>query len=335
MARVGRGRGLGVGLLGAAAIICSLIAHPALASEDAANLYLLGSGGPGVAIMPPLKGIFFDSTTYFYTGESTADKTFNFNGHLIANVNGMIAANFATLLFVPTTNLLGGTFAVGPALPFGGMTLSGSAVLTGPLGRQLGFTDSGSAFIVGDPVMMAMWGWKHDNLSIQAATMLNVPIGEYRPDKLINLSFHRWAGDTSLAATWHDDKAGWDVSAKAGFTFNGTNPATQYTTGTEFHLEGAVARQMAKGFWIGGQAYYYDQLTGDSGPGAVLGPFKGRVVGVGATAAHDFRIGKIPGTVRIRGMTEMDAVNRLEGKSAWLDITFPLAVSLPRAAAAQ
>jgi len=32
--------------------------------------------------------------------------------------------------------------------------------------------------------------------------------------------------------------------------------------------------------------YYYQQITGDSGLGAKLGPFKGRVVALGGTMAY-------------------------------------------------
>jgi hypothetical protein len=71
---------------------------------------------------------------------------------------------------------------------------------------------------------------------------------------------------------------GWDLSATAGFTFNETNAATDYKTGDEFHLEWAVTKYLSKQFTIGVVGYYYQQLTPDTGTGAVLGSFEGRVV---------------------------------------------------------
>ncbi len=310
------------------------LATQAQASENAASLYLLGSGGPGAAILPPVRGVFVDSTMYFYSGSAGGGRTFNFNGNLVANADGTIAADFATLLWTPSTHFAGGTLALGAVVPFGALSLDANAVITGPRGRQISGQISESSFTLADPIGTASLGWKKGDFSWQLATLLNVPIGQYTPGSLVNLSFHRWAGDVSLAGTWHDMKSGWDVSGKLGTTFNGTNHDTQYTTGTELHLEGAVAKEVAKGFWLGAQAYYFDQLSGDSGPGAKLGPFKGREFGVGGTASHDFVIGKTPGTVRLRALGDISATNRLKGKSVWLEITFPLSMKLPPASPA-
>lgn len=40
--------------------------------------------------------------------------------------------------------------------------------------------------------------------------------------------------------TWLDPKTGLELSAAAGFTFNGENRDTDYKTGAEFHVEWAV-----------------------------------------------------------------------------------------------
>ncbi len=159
--------------------------------------------------------------------------------------------------------------------------------------------------------------------------MLNIPAGQYRSGELANLAFHRWADDLSLAYTFLDPKTGWDVSAKAGVTFNGTNESDHYTTGTESHYELSVGKTFNPVLSAALQAYYFYQLTGDSGSGAKLGSFKGEVAGVGGTVAWNVKAGKIPLTVRVRGMHEFDARNRMEGDSLWLDLTMPLYVKLP------
>jgi hypothetical protein len=151
----------------------------------------------------------------------------------------------------------------------------------------------------------------------------------YREDQLANLAFHRWAVDTSLAGTWHDPKLGWDITLKAGVTFNGTNPYTDYKTGTEAHFEASIERIFSTKFSAGLQGYRFVQLSGDSGAGAVLGPNKGRVTGVGVTAAYNFPIGKMPATLRGRVFEEFDAERRLEGTSAMLELSVPLSMKLP------
>ncbi len=52
----------GIRLSAALATIGLLGAAPAHASESGSSFYLLGSGGPGAALLPPLQGVFFDNT---------------------------------------------------------------------------------------------------------------------------------------------------------------------------------------------------------------------------------------------------------------------------------
>jgi hypothetical protein len=41
-----------------------LLGAPARATENGASFYLLGSGGPQAAVVPPLPGVFFSNTTW-------------------------------------------------------------------------------------------------------------------------------------------------------------------------------------------------------------------------------------------------------------------------------
>jgi len=308
-------------------------AGPAHASEGGASLYLLGSGGPEAAIAPPVEGVFFDNTFYYYDGTTDVSRQFVLGGKVVAGLDAEIVADFATVLWVPSTDVAGGTLSLGAALPVGRPSVKVDAVLTGPGGGQLAVAREDSAFIVGDPLATAMMSWKAGgNWYVHAEATVNIPVGEYREDQLANLAFHRWATDVSFATSWHDPEAGWDVSAKAGFTLNGTNHYTDYDTGTEFHLEGAVERIFSPQFSAGLQAYHFQQVSGDSGSGAVLGPYKGRVTGVGATAAYNFELGKTPVTARLRVFEEFGAKNRLEGTSVFFSLTLPLWMNLPAGA---
>lgn len=307
-----------------------LLALPAQASESGASIYLLGSGGPEAAALPPIQGVFLANTAYYYEGDSGGDKQFPIGGSLVAGLHGQILADFATVLWVPTTDLGGATLAVGAALPVGQVKVDVAAVITGPRGNSAAFDFKDDVVAVGDPILTAALGWKQGRLSWQASALVNVPVGDYRDRQLANLAFHRWATDVSFAMTWHDEATGWDLSGKAGVTYNGTNEATDYTTGVESHYEASLAKAFNPAWSAGLQAYYFEQVTGDTGPGALLGPFKGRVAGVGGQVAYNFKIaGKIPATLRLHALTEFEARNRLEGTSVFLDFTMPLWVKLP------
>jgi hypothetical protein len=313
---------------GAAAV--ALWACCARASESGASLYLLGSGGPEAAIMPPLPGVFLDNTAWYYQGDGGGGRTFNFGGNVIADVHASIPAYFGTLLWQPDAKLFGANFAMGVAVPTGGPSVHAGVILTGPRGRQFGIGVSDSAWVIGDPILTGMIGWTlGPRTFLQVSSLVNVPVGDYREGEIANLAFHRWAGDLSLAATWHDEKSGWDLSGKVGFTFNGTNEVTDYTTGTESHYELSAEKTLSPSWSAGVQAYYFYQLSGDSGSGATLGPFEGRVGAVGGNVTWRVKAGIIPLNVRVRGMHEFNATNRLEGDSLWLDVSLPLHVKLP------
>ena len=123
-------------------------------------------------------------------------------------------------------------------------------------------------------------------------------------------------------------------ATKAGVTFNGKNRFTDYKTGTEFHIEASVERQLSNALSIGIQAYHFEQISGDSGGGALLGPFEGRVSAVGLTASYGFSAAGRPMTLRGRLFKEFGAKNRLaEGSSMMVDLAIPLKMILPSQAA--
>jgi hypothetical protein len=313
----------------------AVAAAPARAGEGGASFYLLGSGGPGAAELPPVAGIFFDNTVYFYSGKARGSRRFVVGGNVVAGLDATIVADFATLLWVPTTNFMGGTLAFGATLPVGQPDVEVEAVLTGPLGGTFDLRREDKATMIGDPVLSAEAGWKvGTDVHAALTATVNVPVGHYREGQLSNLSFHRWIVDTSAALTWKDRTAGWDVSGKAGLTFNGTNDFTDYDSGTDLHLEASVEKSFSKQFAAGLQAYHLHQLTGDSGSGATLGSNKGRVTGFGPTAAYSFTVGKTPVTARLRYFEEFWVKKRLDGRALFFSLDFPLKMNLPAGAGA-
>ena len=95
------------------------------------------------------------------------------------------------------------------------------------------------------------------------------------------------------------------MNGALGVTFNFENTATNYKTGDEFHFEWAIGSQLAPGL-VG---YDYRQFTGDSGSGAVLGAFEGRVDAIGLGASATTLVGTMPLIINIRGYKEFNAEN--------------------------
>src|ERR1700741_568640 len=95
------------------------VVTPAKASEGGASFYLLGSGGPGAGMLPPIRGIFFDNSFFYYDASAGTSRQFVLGGNVVADLRAKIASDFMTVLAVPTTDFLGGTLAVGAAVAVG------------------------------------------------------------------------------------------------------------------------------------------------------------------------------------------------------------------------
>ena len=55
-------------------------------------------------------------------------------------------------------------------------------------------------------------------------------------------------------------------------------------------------------FAVGVAGFHYQQVTGDSGAGATLGAFKGRVTALGPVMTYNFNLGKIPVSTQLTWM---------------------------------
>ncbi len=324
-------------------LICS---SATFAAEEGKSVYLLGSTASMAGMTPP-PGWYFSSLTYVYnagaTGGGAISRTlgqaggeFPPFGVLQTSVNmklrAQVAINAFSLLYVAPEKLLGGNFGVGVVAPVGyqnvdvNMTALTNLVLPNgnPLlaGRTLRVNDNTFAF--GDPMAMAFIGWNSGHLHWKLTGMVNVPVGSYAKANLVNMGFNRWAGDITGSMTYLNPQSGLEVSGAAGITINGQNPDTRYKTGTEFHFEGAVMQHFSKAFALGVVGYHYQQITGDSGAGAVLGPFKGRVSAIGPNLTYNFQVGSVPFLTSLRFMHEFNAKNRLAGNAGIFTLTIPL-----------
>ncbi|GJD65686.1 SphA family protein [Methylobacterium frigidaeris] len=310
-------------------------AMPGRAAEGGLSFYVAGQALPLGGIVPP-PGLYFDSTTWFYSASIGGNRTTQLGGNVVANVRANIVADFATALWVTPVEIGGGSLAVAFVMPFGEPALRAGILLNGPLvnqalGRPAGASVADRDFNPGDPILSATLGWHSGPWHWKIAGVLSIPAGGYEPGELSNVAFNRTVGDVSAAATYLDPTLGYELSAAVGVTLNGTNPSTRYTTGSEFHVDVSASKFLSKDVSVGVIASHYQQLTGDSGPGARLGPFKGRMTAVGGTIGITGEVGTIPVTVRLKLLREVEVENRLQGTIGFFQVSFPLWVA-PKAA---
>jgi hypothetical protein len=330
-----------IGLL-ALGIVCPG-GEKARAAESAAGIYLLGAKGSMAGYVPP-PGTYFTDYSYFYSGDATGQaalgvtlrRTGNLNLQTNIKVEGTVALEAPTFIWVAPQKVLGGNLGLGAIIPVGwkkvDVNLDALATLTLPpplnitltKGRHFDFEEDTLAF--GDPLPTALLGWHNGNWNWNIQALVNVPIGEWERTSISNLGFNRWALDITPAVTWFDAKSGAEISAAAGFTYNWENPDSNYKTGTEFHVEFALMQHFSKQFAAGLVGYHYQQVTGDSGAGAALGGFEGRVTGLGPDVSYTLLCGKIPISTELKFFHEFDVENRVEGNAGMFTVSMPLSV---------
>lgn len=297
------------------------------AAENGTGFYLLGGHGPMAGYMPP-PGVYFESDTYTYDARLNAQKSLPTGGRVVADLRSQARADFLSGTWVTPWEIAGGNVALGATLPVGRIRVGAGVEYDSPRTKRIiGANERDNATVAGDPVLSAMLGWHAGKFHWTTTVLVNVPAGDYRNGELANLAFHRWASDVSGSLTWFDPDTGVDLSAVAGLTFNGMNPATDYRTGTEFHLEWAASKALTSALSAGVIGYHYQQVTGDSGSGATLGAYKGRVTALGGTLAYNFTVGKTPISTRIKVLREFAVENRSRGTVGLLTVSLPLTTS--------
>ena len=327
------GRILGVMALALLAAIQSSANVSAV--EGGKQTYLLGAKGPQAGMLPP-PGLFEDLLFYTYTGEANPNINVPFDGNITVNADVVLNIAAPTLLWVPDLTIGGGRLGFLGILPIGSVDVAAGAILAGPGGAPIvGASLTDTSFTVGDPQIGAVLGWNSGAFHWNFSAVANVPIGRYDKGALANLGFNRWSVDLGGSATWFDPQVGFELSTTAGFTLNGENSATNYESGDEFHIEFAALHHVSREFNWGLVGYHYEQITGDSGAGAVLGSFKGRVTALGPHVGFTLPIAGKPIGIKARFYSEFNVKNRLEGHAGYVTISIPLFISQPPSQAPQ
>ena len=317
-------RSAAYGVLVLAGLLLGMFIQPSFGAEGGSSFYLLGQRGQGAGVLPPVEGVFFALPNYLYSGDASVSKGLPIGGAVSFGVDADIFLTLPTAIWVTPADLFGGDLAFSGAFVYGNSDVSAKLALEIPdiIQREVGLSDD--QWAVGDPLFSALVGWHGEDYHYLLAASVNVPVGSYDAGRLANVALNRWAFDITAAGTWMFVQKSMELSGALGFTFNGENDDTKYETGTEFHLEAALFYHFSEAFSIGLNGYYYNQITGDSGAGATLGDFEGRVAALGPGLSGTFQVGPAPVAWSLRYFHEFNAKNRLEGDAGWLTISLPL-----------
>jgi len=300
-----------------------LAPRPAAADEAGVSFWLPGQFSSFAAV-PGDPGWSLPVVYFHNSADAGGGRSFPLGGRVTAGLDVTADLVFLAPSYVFESPVAGGRASVGVTGLFGRAKVGADAVYTGPGGTVLTRGQTDSLTSVGDLYPTANLKWNDGNHNYMAYTMAGVPVGSYTAGRLANLGTNHWSLDAGGGYTYLDPKKGHEFSAVLGFTHNWENDDTQYQNGASSHLDWAASQFLNEQLHIGLAGYFYNQMSGDSGAGAVLGDFKSRVSGVGPQVGYFFPAGKQKAYVNLRGYYEFDAKNRPEGWNLWLTLAYPL-----------
>ena len=310
------------------ALAFALAASHAQADEGGASVYVPGFFG-SLAAVPAAPGWSLGAFYYHASADASASREFQLGGGIVAGLDARADLAFFAPTYTFAQPVLGGQAAVGLVGGFGHMRVSANATITGPLEqRQFGKGRTDSVTGAADLFPMGTLKWNRGVHNFLTYAMVAIPVGAYDANRLANISTNHVAIDAGAGYTYFNTKKGREFSAVGGFTYNFENPDTDYRNGVDAHVDWAASQFFSEQLHAGLVGYFYQQLTGDSGPATVrLGSFKSRTNGIGPQVGYFFPVGTGKGYVNLKGYWEFDADHRVEGWNVWLTLGLPLSAA--------
>jgi hypothetical protein len=251
----------------------------AFADAGGASFWLPGIFG-SLAAVPGMPGWAY-STIYVHESESAgASQNFVLGGRAVGSVVAGLNAHADVIAqgftYVSPMSVLGGQAAFSIIGAGGNVGVGIDATLTGPRGNSISGSETDNRNTFTDVFYQGSLKWNQGVNNEMVYITGNIPSGTYDPTRLANLSSGYVAVDAGVGYTYFDTKTGHEFSVVGGLTYSGINPDLQYQNGIDLHVDWGASQFVSKNVQIGLVGYFFQQLTGDSGLGAKLGPFKGR-----------------------------------------------------------
>jgi hypothetical protein len=296
----------------------SLLAH---AEEGGSGHYVPGSMATLIDLPPTKPGWVLESAYLHYEGDVSATRTISISGLTVANLNATSDAFMLGGFHTFETKVAGAYYSVGGFLPYVWMDVSANVTAGGITGSRSDSEDG-----LGDITLLPLlMGWKCGDWQYNAALPIYAPTGDYETGRLANPGRNYWTFDPTVGISYNSAKNGFNAALHTGFAINTENGDTAYKSGTAWHTELALQQLLPVGpgyLGIGFNAFYYEQISGDSGSGARLGDFKGSTAGVGPVLTYIMPHGENTLVAEARWLPEMDTEHRLEGDYFWLKLVY-------------
>jgi len=311
-------------------ITCALaLAATTRAEETGSAHYLPGSMASFIDAFPANPGGFAVLNFFnYYEASAGGNQSLGFGGLLTANARATVFGDTLVGIYQTPWNVLGGGLAFGAGVSYVWLEVEGQAQRLRPDGTPgPAVSRRDTANGIGDVMILPfIMGWTNilPDLKLDARLSVYAPTGEYEKGRLANVGKNYWTFEPGVMISWLSSKLGTEATLYTGVDFNTKNDATDYQSGTSLHMDATVAQHLPLlgGFLgIGANAFYYQQLTGDSGSGARLGDFEGMTCGIGPVISYVRPLGRDTTLLaEIKWLPELDTDKRLEGDYVWVKL---------------
>ncbi|MBR1279089.1 transporter [Bradyrhizobium sp. AUGA SZCCT0283] len=258
----------------------------------------------------------------------------NLTATLNANVNANVDLGLLNATYVFATPVLGGQASASLIGIYGANTTSLNGLVTGslstpggsiPFSRFDSISDSITGF--GDLIPQFALRWNAGVNNYMTYITGDIPVGAYQSTRLANIGLGHGTIDAGGGYTYFNPQTGHELSGVLGFTYNFTNPDTQYQSGVDMHFDWGASQFLSKQVQVGLVGYVYKQLGCDSGSGDRVGCFRSQVAAVGPQIGFIFPVGDMQGYLNFKAYKEFAAENRPDGWNAW--VTFVISPAAP------
>ena len=117
---------------------------------------------------------------------------------------------------------------------------------------------------------------------------------------------------------------GREYSLVTGLMINTENDDTDYESGNEFHVDAMFNQFFSETFALGLHGYYFKQIEGDEGSGAILGGFEGESYGIGPSVLWIPKSAGGKFSISALWLHDLDAKRRLESDYAVVTLGWTL-----------
>ncbi len=303
-----------------------LLIVPTLHAEEGGTGHYMPGSMASFADGIPKDPTFIARFNYIhYDGDVQANRSIPIAGMSVLDANAKSDVYGLTMLWAPDWDMgEKWSYAMSATMPWISVKVEADGE-TSPSGKTLtgSLSDKENGF--GDIVLMPlMFNYNvNSDLNMNFRLGIYAPTGEYEVGRLANTGKNFWTFEPTAAFMYFGQKNGIEASLFFGVDFNTENDDTNYTSGTQAHLDGTLAQHLPLwGGLAGGglTGFWYQQLSGDSGDGATFGDFKAQANGIGPVLSYVSKVAGKDIIAELKWLHEFDNKNRLEGDTVFFKI---------------